>query len=83
MQEWLKIARRRDVIARALKVGVIVGTLLTAVNQGDLILAGGLTTAVAWKMSLTYLVPFCVSTYVGASTIIVNRQEQMETRGDL
>ena len=40
MSEWLKLAFRKDVVGRGLKVGAIVGTILTAINQGDLILGG-------------------------------------------
>lgn len=39
MSDWLKFAMRRDVVARGLKVGATVGTVLTATNQGDVILA--------------------------------------------
>ena len=76
MKEWLKLATRRDVVVRGLKVGSIVGTLLTAINQGDLILSGNLTAAAAWKIPLTYMVPFCVSTYVGVSSILAQREEK-------
>jgi len=34
MIEWMKIAFRRDVVVRGLKVGLLVGTILTAVNLG-------------------------------------------------
>lgn len=74
--EWIKIARRRDVFVRGLKVGSVVGTILTAINHGDLILSGNLTPTAAWKIPLTYFVPFCVSTYVGVSSIIAHREEK-------
>jgi hypothetical protein len=35
MSEWLKLAARADVVNRSLKVGLIVGTILTLINQGD------------------------------------------------
>ena len=76
MTDWLKIAMRRDVVIRGLKVGAIVGTILTAINQGDLILAGTLSTEHAWKIPLTYLVPFFVSIYAGVSAIIAQRDEK-------
>ncbi len=60
---------RRDVVARSLKVAIIVGTILVAINQGDLILSGQFAAAEAWKIPLTYLVPFCVSTYAGVEAI--------------
>jgi hypothetical protein len=76
MSDWLKIATRRDVVVRGLKVGAIVGTILTAINQGDLILAGALSAENAWKIPLTYLVPYCVSTYAGVSAIITRQDEE-------
>ena len=79
MSDWLKIATRRDVVMRGLKVGAIVGTLLTAVNQGDVIIAGALDVGNAWKIPLTYLVPYCVSTYVGVSSIIAHRDENNDS----
>lgn len=69
MKEWLSIAMRRDVVLRGLRVGVIVGSILVAINQGDMILSGQLATSAAWKIPLTYLVPYCVSTYGGVCAI--------------
>ena len=54
-------------IRRALKVCAIVGTLLIAINQGDLIMAG--TAPPLWKIILTYLVPYSVSSYSTAAFI--------------
>ena len=56
MRHWPML--RRSLIASA-----VVGTALTALNQGDIILAGQLTNALAWKIPLTYCVPFLVATY--------------------
>lgn len=53
-------------IARALKVSLIVGTLLNLINSGDALLAGRLPEH-AWKIPLTYLVPFLVSYYSSAA----------------
>ncbi len=45
----------------SLKVSLVVGTILNAINQGDYIFTGdGMN---YWKLALTYLVPFCVATY--------------------
>ena len=46
-------------------MALIVGTILTAINQGDVILAGESPNHL--KAVLTYLVPYCVATY-GAVT---------------
>ena len=69
MKEWLSIAMRRDIVLRGLRVGAIVGTILVAINQGDMIVSGQLNASAAWKIPLTYLVPYCVSTYGGVSAI--------------
>ena len=50
-------------LKRSLIASAVVGTVLTALNQGDAILAGQLTGALAWKIPLTYCVPFLVATY--------------------
>ena len=39
------------------------GTVLVAINQGDALLAGRWQAALAWKVPLTYLVPFLVATW--------------------
>ncbi len=69
MTSWLKIAVRKDVVLRGLRVGGIVGTILVAINQGDLLLAGTVSVEALWKISLTYCVPYCVSTYASVSVI--------------
>ncbi|MGE0161271.1 MAG: nitrate/nitrite transporter NrtS [Gemmatimonadales bacterium] len=53
----------RDALRRAVLVAAVVGTLLLAINQGDLILALEWSAALWWKIPLTYAVPFCVSLY--------------------
>jgi hypothetical protein len=37
--------------------------MLLLINQGDVVLRGGWTLALAWKVPLTYLVPFVVATW--------------------
>ena len=55
--------QHRPMLKRSLVASVVVGTILTALNQGDAIIAGQLTGALAWKIPLTYCVPFLVATY--------------------
>lgn len=69
MRRWLQIALRHDIRMRAIKVALIVGTVLTAINQGDLLLAGQLSPGMLAKIVLTYCVPYCVSTYVGVEAV--------------
>jgi len=60
----------RPVCGRAISVALVVGTILVAINQGDVRLSGHLTALVAAKIGLTYMVPFSVSTY---SALAANR----------
>lgn len=48
-------------LRRTLAIAVVVGTLLTLLNQGDVILAGAATGATAVKAGVNFLVPFLVS----------------------
>lgn len=73
MKDWLAIAFSRQVVLRGTKVVLVVGTILVAINQGDVILDGGLTAATAWKIPMTYIVPYVVSTYAAVSAIIAHR----------
>tara|TARA_R110000787_G_scaffold104494_1_gene211598 strand:- start:949 stop:1161 length:213 start_codon:yes stop_codon:yes gene_type:complete len=53
---------------RAIRVSLIVGTVLVIINQGDLILAGSIPDI--WKIPLTYSVPYFVSSYSSAAMLI-------------
>ena len=64
---FLKLAMANDLPARALSVSIIVGTVLTLINQGDLLFLGKEPNF--WKMGLTYLVPYCVATYGAVSAM--------------
>jgi len=52
-------------IKRSTVTCLIVGSLLTLLNQGDLIIFGQFSSAMLWKIPLTYFVPFGVSTLSG------------------
>lgn len=52
-------------VRRSFLIGLIVGTLLTAINQGTIIAQGDLPASLAWQVPLTYVTPYCVAT-IGA-----------------
>ena len=54
-------------LKRSAVASIVVGTILTALNQGDLLLSGQWSSAFYWKIPLTYCVPFIVASY-GALT---------------
>ena len=56
LQHW-------PMLRKSLAACVVVGTILTALNQGDLLLTGQWNSSMWWKIPLTYTVPFMVATY--------------------
>jgi len=60
----------RPVFGGAITVALVVGTLLTAINLGDVVLSGHFRGLVLAKVGLTYVVPCSVSTY---SALAANR----------
>lgn len=70
MNAWLRLAARRDVVRRATRVALVVGTLLVMINHGDHLLAGELTVVDAVKIALTYCVPYCVATYAAVGALL-------------
>lgn len=64
---WATWRQARAVLAypphlrRTVAIALIVGTILFAINQLDIVVRGDADTAVWIKTAVTYLVPFCVS----------------------
>ena len=56
-------AFERRVVRRALAFAVVVGSVLIAINHGDALLAGDIDGTRWFKMGLTLLVPYVVSTW--------------------
>ena len=54
-------ATRPSVVKSSLVVALVVGIILNMINQGDAIL--GDKPVILWKVILTFMVPYCVSTY--------------------
>ena len=71
-QSLFKLAVSRQVVPRALKVALIVGTILALINHGEKILALSLSSQDVYKVLLTYLVPYGVSTWSAVRAIQAN-----------
>lgn len=63
MKAFLQLAWQPDVRLRALKVALVVGTILVAINHVDAIVTGQVDSGRLLQMLLTYFVPYGVSTY--------------------
>ncbi len=62
----------RKILRTAVITGLVVGTILTAINQGNLIVTGHLPPVLLWKIPLTYSVPYCVSTFSALRVSLVS-----------
>ena len=57
----------KEVFSRSVKVALFVGTILAFINHGDLIINGNLTPECWFKMGLTCLVPYSVSSWTATT----------------
>ncbi|MCS6925387.1 MAG: nitrate/nitrite transporter NrtS [Candidatus Binatia bacterium] len=57
---------RRETVVRALKVAGVVGPILTVINQYDVLLRLEVSPRLLAKIFLTFLVPYCVSSFSSA-----------------
>jgi hypothetical protein len=57
--------QRLSLLRRSFVTALVVGTALTAINQGNVIASGELPSNLLWKIPLTYCVPFLVATWGG------------------
>lgn len=80
MRSWLNLARRRDVVVRAVRVALVVGTLLIIINYADRAIANNLTGVDLIKMVITYLVPYGVSTYSAVGALRAQQSAQADKR---
>jgi len=60
----LRLALQPGIARAALKVSLVVGTLLNVINNGEQLWAGhGVN---IWRVALNFVVPYCVSSYSAA-----------------
>ena len=64
MKDFIRLVLSGRIAADALRVAIVVGTLLNGVNQGAALFGGE---AIAWgSVVLNFIVPYCVATYAAA-----------------
>lgn len=69
----LQTAAQWPIVAAALRLALVVGTLLNLINQGGALLDG---LSLSWfHAALNYLVPYCVASYSAAGNEL-RRQER-------
>ena len=61
VEEALRIILRREHLRRTIRIALVVGVILTSINQADVIIRGD-ATAITWvKAAGNFVVPFIVS----------------------
>jgi hypothetical protein len=59
-----------ETLYKSFKVALVVGPILISINYFDVLIQGRVTWLCAAKIGLTFLVPFCVSGYATATTLM-------------
>lgn len=72
------IAFSPSVMRRAVRVASVVGCVLAAINHGDRFVDGTLDLPALARIALTFVVPYCVSTY--SSVLAVREGLQVSSR---
>jgi hypothetical protein len=61
VHDAIRICLRPEHLRRTLTIALVVGTILTAINQADVFIRGDATLVTWIKTGLNYCVPFVVS----------------------
>ncbi|WP_282027033.1 nitrate/nitrite transporter NrtS [Limimaricola cinnabarinus] len=57
------VATERSVVVRAARIALVVGIVLAGINHGHRLISSEIDGATLARICLTFLVPYCVSTY--------------------
>ncbi|MFT6100320.1 MAG: hypothetical protein ACJAYF_002874 [Arenicella sp.] len=60
---FLQLAVSRGVVINAIKVSLVVGSILAIINHGSAILTLDISRQTWIKIFLSYIVPYCVASY--------------------
>lgn len=76
--EVLCIVGSRRALRRCVPTALVVGTLLSAINQGSVILGGSATGATWIRVAFNVLIPFTVSNVGYCSAVLTPRRRRVE-----
>lgn len=75
-QSFIVLAFSKAVVLRALKVALLVGTMLALINHSEKLITMSLSSQDLLKIVLTYLVPYGVSTWSAVAAIKSTSKER-------
>ncbi len=61
MRLWIQAWFTPQIFRNAVKIALVVGSILNVINQGGSVMNGEAIDW--WRLGLNYLVPYCVSSY--------------------
>ena len=74
MASLFRHARSPRIVRNALKIALVVGTILNLINQGERLIGSG---AISWPhFVLNYIVPYCVASYSAAKNQMAQNQDR-------
>jgi hypothetical protein len=73
---FIQLALSSGVVISAIKVSLVVGSVLAVINHGGAILNLEITLQTSIKIILSYVVPYCVATYSAVRAL--QRSQQVE-----
>lgn len=62
LENKLRRSDSRGVVINAIKVSLVVGSILSAINHGNAIITFDITPQTSIKILFNYVVPYCVAT---------------------
>lgn len=64
-KRFLRTVCQGNIVRAAIRIALVVGTILNLINQGDRLFSG---LPLSWfHVALNYLVPYCVASYSAAN----------------
>ena len=82
LQRWFQVARSPSIIRRAIKVSIVVGTLLVFINHVPALWSGDYNRFRVFQIGLTYVVPYCVATWSSVAALLEKEKSAQSTEAD-
>ncbi len=83
LPSFTSVAVSKPVVRRALGYAVVVGAILIGINHGDALLRGEFDSVRLFKMALTILVPYTVSTLSSVQATREHAASTLDARGSI
>jgi len=70
MNDVLSTALTRPIVANAIRIALVVGSVLNLINQGEALISWS---GISWPhVALNFIVPYCVASYSAAKNQLNN-----------